>query len=1016
MRTRPVRPQARWPLVLVILCCSTAWGFEPVRDSKDLALTVDLPPGLYAVVATEFGSDVSLSIGHRRVDSPRGGGSQEVLVLDVQELESFSIEVRRFDNAKDGEFELAIDPISPGSSISHIGEALRLFAEAEKSFDVDLYAEAVEEFRRSKAPMALVNAAWVARVRLDDPVTAAELSAVALSIPENSVVQILSGLEYARALTAVQPHSMEAVEVLTEILGTEASSVAFDFGSRLKMQAKAELCLIFRYQLKIEAAIACYREVELGFAERGLNRDRANALHNLGSALNYAGKFSASEEAFNAALDIYESLEDRRGAARVRTVRSTVLMENGQLEPASSDLDGAIKVFLEMGPERWLARALANTARLGMIRGDQEEKIQERISKAMDRAVSSSDWSTAVYAATLSLDLSRSGGSYGSLFSLLENPQLDPSIRRWANLVAAKIAAERGDIGTASRFLQVPGLDQLTPKLWELYWLSRSAIALAQGQPDVANSFARAAMHSAKTRGDALAELESISMVLTACGRCEEEDLIALSTSGSHLSTDLARSFRQPEHRAKVFRHTQVFYDAMVLALHKGSDRAKKVAVGLLSEGRAQALKAHLNAARPLDTESLSIAMERVRMAVWNQVLVDDNELAAAISVLKATEAAMWGREEPAGLSEPIVLPLMNLEHGHLLQFIYEGAETDYIFSIEESGISVSVAELEAAEMSSVVESMGSPNGKGLWEPALPELSKLLLGPAFDSSNGYSHVTFVLDSTSWALAPSMLVQDYPTEYRPAIENIAFNVAPTLAHAFIEDERVLDSAAIIGDGIVSRSDVRLEGMGQGASSKEMAELPGTRREIASVAEALTGIELRIFDGFDANRGVLGDDAVKNAALLHIAGHALPAKDGVSSLVLGLYGENGEPSPEILLPWEVSHAPLSATLVFLSACALDDGAEFVFGDNLDGLSSSFLYAGAKTVVTTRWPVDDNAAARFASEVYSELANGELIGEAVRRTQERLSLSTRFSHPYYWAGYVVIGAGDVGLKSGI
>jgi CHAT domain-containing protein len=104
-------------------------------------------------------------------------------------------------------------------------------------------------------------------------------------------------------------------------------------------------------------------------------------------------------------------------------------------------------------------------------------------------------------------------------------------------------------------------------------------------------------------------------------------------------------------------------------------------------------------------------------------------------------------------------------------------------------------------------------------------------------------------------------------------------------------------------------------------------------------------------------------------------------------------------------------IRSDLVFLSGCETGAGQEWT-ADPVRGaaeltLAQAFLSAGAANVVVTLWRIDDAGAAAFAREFYRALPHGS-IADAVASAQRSMSSDARYANPYYWAGYILSGAG--------
>ncbi len=99
-------------------------------------------------------------------------------------------------------------------------------------------------------------------------------------------------------------------------------------------------------------------------------------------------------------------------------------------------------------------------------------------------------------------------------------------------------------------------------------------------------------------------------------------------------------------------------------------------------------------------------------------------------------------------------------------------------------------------------------------------------------------------------------------------------------------------------------------------------------------------------------------------------------------------------------------LSADLVVLSACETGRGRT-VGGEGVLGLVRSFLQAGAPRVVASLWKVDDAATAALMGRFHENLAKRGLpAGRALREAQDWTRARDGWSHPRYWAAWVLWG----------
>ncbi len=120
-------------------------------------------------------------------------------------------------------------------------------------------------------------------------------------------------------------------------------------------------------------------------------------------------------------------------------------------------------------------------------------------------------------------------------------------------------------------------------------------------------------------------------------------------------------------------------------------------------------------------------------------------------------------------------------------------------------------------------------------------------------------------------------------------------------------------------------------------------------------------------------------------------------------------------------EIFDLTLDADLIVLSACdtagragltatreaGLTTGGDFA----LDGLVRAFVGAGGRLIIASHWPVPDDydATQRLVSGMFEATAGTSVAG-ALREAQLSLMEAADTSHPYYWAGFAIIGDGTV------
>lgn len=177
----------------------------------------------------------------------------------------------------------------------------------------------------------------------------------------------------------------------------------------------------------------------------------------------------------------------------------------------------------------------------------------------------------------------------------------------------------------------------------------------------------------------------------------------------------------------------------------------------------------------------------------------------------------------------------------------------------------------------------------------------------------------------------------------------------------------------------------------------------------------------------------DTAVKSRAdlanfrILHFATHGLvtaprpecPARPALLTSFAGA-GSDG-----LLDFGEIYALKIDADLVILSACDTAGTATVAAtraagissggGNALDGLVRAFIGAGGRSVLASHWPAPDdfNATERLISGLF-KAGGTATVGEALMGAQAALMDEAQTSHPYYWAGFAVVGDGAQRLLS--
>lgn len=191
--------------------------------------------------------------------------------------------------------------------------------------------------------------------------------------------------------------------------------------------------------------------------------------------------------------------------------------------------------------------------------------------------------------------------------------------------------------------------------------------------------------------------------------------------------------------------------------------------------------------------------------------------------------------------------------------------------------------------------------------------------------------------------------------------------------------------------------------------ELARLSGTRTEATRIAQITRtyGGTPDVWLDLDANEAGMMTRDLKKYRIIHIATHGLlnAERPQFTGLVFSLVGNKS--SDGFVRSDEIFNLNLNGSLVMLSACETGLGKE-KRGEGIIGLTRAFMYAGAPTVGVSLWSVGDQSTADLMTNFYKRLLAppNVLPSAAMRAAQMDMIAGKRYSAPFYWAPFVLVG----------
>jgi CHAT domain-containing protein len=190
-----------------------------------------------------------------------------------------------------------------------------------------------------------------------------------------------------------------------------------------------------------------------------------------------------------------------------------------------------------------------------------------------------------------------------------------------------------------------------------------------------------------------------------------------------------------------------------------------------------------------------------------------------------------------------------------------------------------------------------------------------------------------------------------------------------------------------------------------SGTKLGDLPSSRDEAVGAATAMPNLLNTLLLGKEATETAFKKSV--NHRIIHLAVHAIANNTSPDRAALVLLSDSHRGEDGSLYPSEIVQLPLDVDLAVLSACDTSVGP--VEGEEgISTLARAFLLAGARTVVSTLWTIDDDSTLYLMKVFYAELGRKKSAPDALRLAKRSMlkKFGPRKAVPYYWAGFTLEG----------
>ena len=196
-------------------------------------------------------------------------------------------------------------------------------------------------------------------------------------------------------------------------------------------------------------------------------------------------------------------------------------------------------------------------------------------------------------------------------------------------------------------------------------------------------------------------------------------------------------------------------------------------------------------------------------------------------------------------------------------------------------------------------------------------------------------------------------------------------------------------------------------GTSVRGNSLEPLPNAEAEARALTQLYGPDHSRIYTGDQATKARFKAEAGE-FNILHLATHGFMSDSSpmYSSILLS---RSSATDDGLLEAREIMDLDLHADLVVLSACETARG-HIRDGEGIIGLTWAFFAAGVPTTVASQWKVDSASTTDLMLAFHRDLIQERGTPLATARSLQTAALKLlhepKYAHPFYWAGFVVVG----------
>jgi len=757
---------------------------------------------------------------------------------------------------------------------------------------------------------------------------------------------------------------------------------------------------------KLQNSLALYQRLNGGSSSYDLYI--AGVYGALGRVYPEIGDSPAGLLCLNKALDIADHYSDKRLTASLRNDIGYLYLEQEDYAQASAQFSGSLKIYEAENNKRESGRVLLNLGVTEQRRSNYSDALRYfRLSIENATTTGALDNQIAAYEG-IGVVLSSKKDFAGAIESLNKGLALAKQTSnktRQAEILwrSAQASYEEGNYSQSTE-------------------MAEGALTLARG-----SHLPKLTYLATTTLGESLAAQKKADLAIeTLKDAVQQLEALREHVAGSEVETQLFLENKVASYDALVdlFITQGKIADALAYA-----ERAKaRVLLDVLRDGKPDMARA-LTPAEKAETQRLNRRISEINDTIRTQEITDSSSLNSIYAQLDAA------REEYRSFQDALYVthPNLRIRSGHTaslsnadlnaltadgniayLEYVAAGDGVSlFVLSKDKSNAAPEVKVYRIAIKLEDLNRKVNEFHDALSEQRLSyaagarELYTLLIAPAAQQLRGVGTICIVPDSFLWnvpfqaLMTPSehFLIEDHALYYTPSL-----SVLREMDRKKDTGETTNTSLIAFGNPVVGKDEQR---------NADLCPLPEAEQEVSSIAKSLGEKNSRVFIGRDASEKSFKTLA-PTYSIIHLATHGvIDNKQPLYSHLLLTKTEGDPDNDGRLEARQIMDLNLNADLAVLSACDTANG-RVAPGEGVIGMSWAFFVAGARSIVVSQWKISSTSTSEFMTAFYQNLhSDNERVNrnqaESIREAELTLLKDDRYRHPFYWAGFVMIGDGN-------